>query len=162
MRGNVAGLLGKLAHVGQVANLRPIVNRPTAGPAKLFRRSGQTGCHRVHFKVTSDSFKFGLIPNQSIVAFILPERTPGLSEYTISFPSRKSLERLSHFGNRDARRDEEVNVVGHHDIVVQLVDAFISIANRLDDHFGYLRLAQVERPAARAVQEAVHRDECRS
>jgi len=49
------------------------------------------------------------------------------------------------------RRNQEVNVIGHHDKIVKFIDASISIANRFDDHFGDLRLAQVERPAPRAV-----------
>jgi hypothetical protein len=65
--------------VGQIVNLRPIVNRPCAGPLERFRRHGQAGVYRIHLDIVRDSFELLFITDPAIVTFVLPERASGES-----------------------------------------------------------------------------------
>jgi hypothetical protein len=146
-------------NVGQVVNLRPIVNRPTAAPAKLFRRSRQPRRHRIHRNVISDSLKLRLVANQPIVALILPERMPGQSKHLIAFASCESLKRLHHLGNLNQGSHQEMNVIRHHNVGVELVMPQLPKANGVHYHSGDLGDAKVERASACAVENAVHCEE---
>lgn len=69
----------------------------------------------------SNPRKLRLVPNQAIMAFILPKRLPGETEDSIALPGSESLERLHQLGNLYQRSYQEMNVVRHHDIGVELV-----------------------------------------
>lgn len=99
----------------------PIVDRPGAGPEKLFRRGDKACVHRIHLDVMSDFPEFGVIANQPVVAFILPEWLPGSTQHAVALCSGESLERLRELRNRNQWRDQEMNVIGHHNVRVELV-----------------------------------------
>src|SRR5439155_18609412 len=112
-----------LSNVGQVGNLRPIVNRPRAGPWEQLWGRRHTGLHRIHLNVTSNPLELRLIANQPIIAFILPERLPRQPHHPVTLPRSESLERLHQLGNRHARSDQKMHVVGHDAITVEIVMA---------------------------------------
>jgi hypothetical protein len=145
--------------VGQVVNLRPIVNRPTAGPAKLFRRSSQPCSHWIHLDVISDSLKLRLVTHQPIIALILPERPPGQSKHLIALTGRKSLKRLHHLGNLHQRRHQEMNVIRHHNVGVELILPRLPKLDGIYCHTGDFRDAKVERAGACGIENAVHSEE---
>jgi len=71
--------------VGQGGNLRPIGNRPGAAPPKCLRAPHQSSSNGIHFDISADPLELRQIPNQPIIAFILPER-PGTTEHSIRLP----------------------------------------------------------------------------
>jgi len=157
--------------VGQVGNLRPgpegAPNRPTAGPAKLLRRSSQACPHRIHLNIIRNPLKFRFITNQPIIARVLRERRPGQSKHPIALTGRKSLKRLHHFANLHPGRHQEMNMICHHNVRVEMVMPRLTVVNGLHHHSGDLRNANVERPGACVIENAVHSDEhlsggCRS
>jgi hypothetical protein len=75
----------------RIVNLRPIVNRPAAGPGKLFGRSRQPGLHGIDLDVVRDPLKFRFIADQPIIALALPERLPGEPEKPVAFSGGKFL-----------------------------------------------------------------------
>src|SRR5580692_10669066 len=68
-----------------------IFNRPCAGPLEYFWCCYQAGPHWIHLDVRGYAIEFLRIANQTIVAFVLPERAPGSSEHTVGFPRGESL-----------------------------------------------------------------------
>ena len=147
--------------MGQIVNLRPIVNRPGAGPWKLFWRGRQLAPHRIHLDVIGNPLKLRLVADHPIKALVLPERLPGEAQNSVALPGSESLERLHHLGNLHQRSHQEMNVVRHHDIGVKLVVSQVplSIANGSDHHVRDLRPAKVQRTSAGGVENAVHRQE---
>jgi hypothetical protein len=100
-----------LSDVGPVANWRPIVNRPGAGPGKFLRTSHQPGLHWVVLNIPANPAKLRLVPNQMIVALMLPKRTRE-PENAISLQPSKSLQRLHEFRHIHKGRDQQMHVVG--------------------------------------------------
>jgi hypothetical protein len=147
--------------VGQVVNLRPIVNRPGARPLKLLGHCRQASIHRIHLDVTSNAPNLRLIANQSIVALVLPEWLPSGAQDLVALPRCESLERLRQLGHLHEWSDQEVNVVAHDDITVEMVvfQMLVSIVNGLHDHIRDLRPAKMERASGCVVEKAVHRKE---
>ena len=150
-----------MANVGQVGNLRPIVNRPATGPQKLLGRPNQPRVDRLHLNIPSNPPKLRSIANQSIITLVLPKRTPRQTQGAIPLSRRKSLKRLHNLGHRHPRSDQQVYVVRHDDVSVQIVVFHLplSMSNRLDHHIRDLRLPKIQRPCPSAVKQAVHSDE---
>jgi hypothetical protein len=146
-------------NVGQVVNLRPIVNRPPAGPAKLLRRRSQSCRDWIHLNVLTNPLKLSLVANQPIIALILPKRLPGQSKHLIALTSRKSLKRLHHPANLNQGSHQEMNVIRHHNVGVELVMPQLPKVDGIDYHTRDLGNAKVERPGACDVENAVHSDE---
>src|SRR5262249_10364090 len=88
------------SHVGQVANLRPIANRPGAGPENLLGCRDKSRLNRIHFDVILDPSKLIGIANQSVIALVLPKRSHS-SQSAVSLQSGESLERLHRLGHAD-------------------------------------------------------------
>jgi hypothetical protein len=147
------------AYVGQVVNLRPIVNRPTATPTKLSRRSRQPCRHRIHLNIINNFLKLRLVTNQPIIALILPERPPGQSKHPIALASRKSLKRLHHSANFQQWCYQEMDVIRHHDVGVELIMPQLTKVDGICYHARDFRDAKVERACACVVENAVHSDE---
>jgi hypothetical protein len=144
--------------VGQVGNLRPIGNRPTAGPAKLRRLGSQPRPHRIHLNIISNSFKFRLITNQPIIALVLPERLPGQSKHPIALTGRESFKRLHHPANLHQWRDQQMNVICHHNVRVEMIMPQLPKADGAH-HSGDFRNPKVEGARASGVENVVHSDE---
>jgi hypothetical protein len=150
-----------LRHVGQVGNLRPIVNRPCAGPQKFLWRFDEPCLNGIHLDVTHNSLKLRMIADQSIIAFDLLKRPAGESEHPVSLPRCKPLERVRQLGDLHTRSDQHVHVVGHDDTRVEFVvfQGLFPITDRVHDHVRDLRPAQVQRSCASVVEHAVHGEE---
>ena len=146
-------------HVGQVGNLRPNGNRPAARPEKFLRRRNQSGPHRIHLDITHNPTELRRVANQVVVALILPERLAGASENPIAFTSRKSLKRLHDFRYFDQRRDQQMNMVGHHHPGMQFVMPLFPAKNGFDHNGCDLGSAKKARPGASVVKKRIHRDE---
>jgi len=152
--------------VGQVGRgtlwVRPIGNRPGAGPRKLFRRCDQTRIYRVHFDVAGNLCELCLISYQTVIAFVLPEGFSGVTKHLVALSRRKPFERLHHFGNRNMRSDEQMNVVRHHDKGVEIVLSrnLVSVVNGFVYQPRDFRAAQMQRAGLSVIQKTVHRKEC--
>jgi len=150
--------------VGQVGNLRPIGNRPRAGPEKFLRVHDQPRFHRVHFDIAYDSVKLRLIAHQPVIAFVLPKRLTGESEYLVALPGCESLERLHRFGNIGERGNEQMNVIRHDDKGVEIVVSRdpIPVVDGFENLCGDFRAAEVQRSGTGIVQQTVHSEKCLS
>ena len=117
--------------------------------------------YRIHLDVTSNSLKLGRIANQSIIAFVLPERLPGEAWFPIALPGSKTLERLHQPGNLHPRSDQEMDMVPQDDILVEIIvfQALISIVNRFHHHIRDFREAKVLWAGTSVVENAIHRKE---
>ena len=146
-------------NVGQVVNLRPIVNRPTAGPTKLFRRSRQPCRHRIHLDVISDSLKFRRVANEPIIALVLPEGPPGQSKQLIALTSCKSLKRLHHLANLNQGCHQEMNVIRHYDVGVELILPQVTKVDGIHHHTRDFGDAKEERAGACVVEDSIHSEE---
>src|ERR1019366_4160667 len=116
---------GAYRNVGQVVNLRPIVNRPGAGPWKLFRCSRQHGRYRVPLDVMNHALKLRIVANQPIIALILPEWLASESQHSVALPGSESFERLHHLGNCLQWSHQEMNVVRHNDKRMELIGPLV-------------------------------------
>ena len=147
-----------LRHVGQVGNLRPIVNRPGAGPRKFLWRFDEPCLNRIHLDVARNPLKLRSVANQPIIAFDLPKRLTGKAKHPVRLPRCESLERVSQLGDLHTRSDQQVHMVRHNDIRVDLVvfQGLVSIMDRVHHHVRDLRPSKVQRSCASVVEHAVH------
>jgi hypothetical protein len=145
--------------VRQVCNLRPIFNRPGAGPLKSLRRFHQPRLHGVHFDIRRDSLQLGSVPYQSVVTFNLPKRLACPAHDPVRFSRCEPLERLGQPGNLYPWSDQEMNVVGHDDVRMELVvfQTVLSVSDRVHYHVRDQRLSKIQRAVACSVQKAIHR-----
>ena len=114
--------------VGQVANLRPIANRPAAGPGKFLGCGCQSSLNRVVLNITYNPAKLRVIAHQPVIALTLPER-PLETQDSVAFEARESFEGLRHFGDFPQRGNEEMHVIRHYDVGVELVVSLLPKAN---------------------------------
>ena len=148
------------SYVGQVENLRPIVNRPGAGPGKLLGRGNKPRFHRIHFDI-ADPPKLRFIANNPIVTFFLPKRFASEPQYSIGLLRGESLPRLHQLRNRHARSDQQMDVITHDNIAMDDIvrEVVLSITNGLHNHFRDLGLPKIQRSCASVVEKAVHDNE---
>ena len=80
------------------------------------------------------------MPNQVIVAFVLPERCMA-TEDTIRLISGEALERAQPFPCWHRWSNQEMDVVGHYDECVELIsmEARFAVVESLDHKPGYFR-----------------------
>ncbi len=142
-------------NVGRVANLRPIANRPAAGPGKLLGRRNQPSFSRVVLNIIEDLSKLHIIPNQPIIALTLPER-PGEAQHPVACQTRESLKRLRHPRDLDKRGNQQMNMIRHDDIALEPVLPLIPIENRVHDHSRDCRHPKIQRASTPAVENSIH------
>src|SRR5580700_2054767 len=128
---------------------------PGARPRKLFGRCSNSSIHWVHLDVPRDPPKLSFVTDHSVIALILPERPASEAQDPIALSGCYSLKRLHQLGNRHTRSDQEVHMVPHDDIGVEMVirKRMLSIANGFDDHTRNLRLSKVQRPQCARYRE---------
>src|SRR5258708_14099023 len=148
-------------NVGQVCNLRPIFNRPGAGPEKFPWRFDQPGIHRIHLDVCRDPLKLRPISNQPIIAFNLPKRLPSKAKYPVRLPRCVALDRMSHLGDLHLWGYQEVHVVRHdyERMKVVVAQTLLPITKRVCHHVCDLRHPKVQRALTGVVEHSVHRQE---
>ena len=134
--------------MGQVVNLRPIVNRPGAGPGKLLRHlplRRSLGSSRCNGRSAETRFRPGPRDHCS-----RPARKAGRrgAQDPVALSGSDSLERLH----------QEVHVITHDDITVEIVMAKVAlvIVNSVHYHSCNLRLAKVQRASTGVVEKAIH------
>src|ERR1019366_8663983 len=106
---------GHIEMWGRLSTCGPIVNRPGAGPWKLFRCSRQPGRYQVPLDVMNHALKLRIVANQPIIALILPEWLVSESQHSVALPGSESFERLHHLGNCLQWGHQEMNMVRHND-----------------------------------------------
>jgi hypothetical protein len=96
-----------------------------------------------------------------IVGFGLPEGFPGSVQGLVGFSRRETLHGLKQFAWGDVRLDEQVDMVGHDDVSVQVVvvESVRSVADSIDDDAGDGFTRKPRRPGTGRIQVAVHPDE---
>ncbi len=145
--------------VGQVGNLRPIGNRPGAGPRKLFRRSNQSSLNRIRLNIPNNPLKLRSVTNQPIITLALPKSVPSEAKDSVAFSSSKSLERLHRTGNVHEWSHQEMHMVRHHDEGVELEASRISIFNSFHHHIRNFRHFEKQRSCASVIKKPIHRQE---
>src|SRR5947199_6445810 len=94
----------------------------------------------------TDALEFRGIPNPMIKRFVLPKRPAGAAESGVDVASRDSLQGARNFAEGHVWVEKNVDVVGHHDIGLQLVAAKLgSMHDRIFGVSGELRAGQPER-----------------
>jgi len=107
-----------------------------------------------------DALEFRGIPNPMIKGFVLPKRLACAAEPGVYVASRDSLQWAGNFGEGHVWVEKNMDVVGHHDIGVQLIAAkFGTMHDRIFGVSGELRAGQPERTALRRVQSGIKPDE---
>ena len=144
--------------VGQVGNLRPIVNRPGAGPEEIFRARHETRTDRVHFYVSPDTPKLLGVPHHPVIALILPERLSSKFQNSVRLTSRESLQRLHYFREVDSGCDEHMDMVRHDNPRMQLIafHGLSMVLDRVDHQPGDRRLTKIHRAGAGLIEQTVH------
>ena len=151
---------GDCSYVGQVCNLRRVFNPPSAGPGKILGARTQSGGHGIILDLVRDAVELDGVSHPAVVGFVLPEGLAGDAEHFVSFFGRKSFQGVHHIGNIHVRRDQQMDVIPHHDIIMQDVPTIsLQKANRADHHFGKFRAGQVHRTAAARIEQPVHGNE---
>jgi hypothetical protein len=142
--------------VAQVGNLQPIENRRRARPTKLLRRGRQSSLNRIHLNISNNTAKLCLVANQSIIALPLPKRTPSECKEPVTLPSGKSLERLHDVRNLAQRCHQEMHMVRHDNVGVQIELLKMSIVNRFHQNICNFWPLEKKWPSASCIEEPVH------
>jgi len=97
------------------------------------------------------------ITNQPVITLVRPKSLTGKAEHSIPLPSGKSFERLHNLRKRAQRSNQDVNMIRHDHIVVQLITShhITLIVNRRDDHRGNLRPNEIKRTTTRSIQSSI-------
>jgi hypothetical protein len=132
----------------------------SAGPEKRLWCCNQSRLNRIHFDVIDDPSKLSFVTNQAIIAFVLPKRS-GKAQYPIGLPGRKSLERVHRFGHFDVRRNQEMDMVRHNDIRMDLemLQLLLPVMYCIHHQLRDIRAAKVKRAGAGVIEKAIHHNE---
>jgi hypothetical protein len=135
--------------------------RRRAGEGKFLGQRSEPCLDRIPFYVVFHPLAFFVVADQVIVAFILPEGAGTQTKHPDGFVSSKAFERPEPFSRRHAWRDQQMNVVRHHNKRVQLVavEPAFAVAEGLDNHFSYFGSAEKRRPTFGVIEQAIHGDE---
>jgi len=125
------------------------------------RRGSQTRLHRILLYIISNPIELRIRSNQTIEAFFLPKRSVGPQDQ-VGLVSGKPLQGTQPFGGKHVGRDQNMNVIRHHDESMQLIPVQYEIAVQQRRHY-HLRnfFAPEEQRTIRAcIQEPVDSHEC--
>jgi hypothetical protein len=125
-----------------------------------FGHKGRT--HGILFDVSPNAVELFGGSYQMIVAFVLPKGLALPAEQLVGKVSGEPLQRSQPSRRNDMGCNQKVNVIRHYDEGVKLVSikSAISIVQSPRHDFGDFPLAQIQRTADPAVQEAIHGYEC--
>src|SRR5579863_2907263 len=118
-----------------------------AGERKLFGQRGESCLNRIPFDLVLDSFRFFVVADQVVVAFVLPEGARIQTKHANGFVACETFERAKPFWRRHARRYQKVNVIRHDHESVQFVatESAFPVVEGLDYHFGYFGSSEKHR-----------------
>ncbi len=113
------------------------------------------------FDVAPYFVKLPRISDQMIVTLVLPKRSC-VGKNLIGATSGKALERTEPFTRSYPRRDQDMDVIGHDHVSMQLVAVQVEFAvvNRFGDYPRNFGSLQIHRSRPSLVQEAIHGGEC--
>jgi len=116
-----------------------------AGPLPILRLRDESGAQRIPFDVVANARKFSGVPDPVVEGFVLPERLAGAAQRCIAIASRHAFDSAGDFGERQARLQQNVDVVGHDDVSMQHVAAeFGAPNNGIFSIGGNFRVGQPE------------------
>jgi hypothetical protein len=128
-----------------------------ARPPKILGFSHQPRLHGVPLDVRSDAVEFA-VPDQMIVALILPKRLTGGSQTSIGFMGGETFERSPPSGGNHVGGNQQMDVIRHHDVGVQLVTTPIGLSLPQGGHHQScdFRPTQGKGTGGGGIQEPVH------
>ena len=108
-----------------------------------------------------NAFKLRLVPNQMIVALLLPETGPRKPEYPVRLPGAESLQGLGQLGKVDAGAQKYMNVIRHNDegVESEVPEHVCAVPDNFHHHAGDGGLMEIEGAGTRLLQQAVHCNE---
>ncbi len=145
--------------VGQVGNLPPIENRRRTRPQKFLRRSHQPSLYWIHFNISGNPPKLRVVPNQPVIALVLPKRTSGKAEKPVALPPGISFERLHDRGNVAEWRNQKMHMIRHHGKRMQLEVSLIPIPNCFHDNTGNFGLLEKQRSSTSIIKKPIDSQE---
>ena len=127
-----------------------------AGPGPVFGVLDQASCYGISFDVGADFLPFAGIANPVVEGFDLPGLFAGTAQNEVGFAGGGAFDLLSNLGEPRLRLDQDVNMICHEGVRVQLIKlAQVQFAEPRNDAFGDARVFQPERATESAVQNAV-------
>lgn len=94
-----------------------------AGPFPELGAGGEAGGYGVPFDIAADALEFVGIADPVVEGFVLPDGFSGAAEAGVDVSRGDALESGGDFGERRVRSEEDVDVVGHDDVGVQVIAA---------------------------------------
>jgi len=131
------------------------------GPRKSLGGGSKTGLDRILFNVCPNPVEFYTGSNQTVKAFLLPER-PMSTEEKIGLVSRKSLEGTQPLAGKHMRSDQQMNMIRHHDESMEVVpeQLLFAVPQRRHHHLRNIRPPQKQRSIRARVQQPVDGYKC--
>ena len=131
-----------------------------AGPPVFFSSCNQTNLDRVVLYVSRNPVPLRLVPDPVVVRFALPEWLPSPAQHAVCFPRRAAFQRLEQAAGWDQRQQQNVDLIGHHDVGAKLVVAEAGAPlHGSHDQARHGLLAKIHRTGTRPIQWAVNPDE---
>jgi len=128
-------------------------------PGETVRRSNQSCLDWIVLNVPLDPLELFSVADQSVIALVLPEWSM-FSQNAIRLVSSESFEGPQPVVGRHVRRHQQVHVIRHHHICMQLVTMKLTFAvpDGIDYDLRDFLLVQEQRTACGLVKQAVHRN----
>ncbi len=128
-----------------------------ARPTVIFSADHKPGADGIILNISFNSSQFDVVPDPMIVRLSLPEAFAGTVEKLIGLTGGGAFQSAEHFGSRDFRPQQHVDMISHQDPGTQIVmpeynAAMEAVNHNLSDRFE----PKIHRSRARGVQISVH------
>src|SRR5580692_7710603 len=131
---------------------------PSARPTKLLRPSPHRGLHWIPFNVPSNPAKLVIVPHHPIEILFLPEPLTAPLQYPVGHKSRRSIDPSNKLRDRQNRRAQQVDMIGHNHEGMQSTDpTSVDLSQLLLYDARDLRLPQIDRTKPSRVEQPVAR-----
>ena len=129
----------------------------SARPRPVFRPMHQPALHRVFRYIAPDPANFGYAPAPVVERFILPKRKTGSTQNSVRAPGRHALQHFHEHPRLVMRKNQQMHVVRHHDILQQRVtpEAFVGSFDFLRNDGRDSRIFHPSWPRRRAVEHLI-------
>jgi hypothetical protein len=152
-----------VCQVGQDSILRRVSNPPRrnwtcARPRESLRFSRKSRTHGIVFDVAPYPLELPGIAHYPVVTFILPKRQPGKIQQCIRLTRREALESVSNSRKLHVRCNQQVNVVWHNDVRMEIVVMHMvsRVMQCVHDEPCDIRLTQIGNAGLRMVEDLIH------
>jgi hypothetical protein len=150
--------------VGRASTLasRPSCRLISRRPAMIFGVRHNSRRHRIALDISYDSLELISIPYPMVVRLALPKLLSHASQNAVSLTGREAFYGLLNAACRDARCQQQMDVIGHDNPSAKLVhlQAVFPKAQRVDDELSDLILSEPDGAIACTVEIPVYPDEC--